>query len=171
MVLGLRGATALERRLKYRFRAPELLGMALTHRSYANEQGLADHYERLEFLGDAVLGMIAAEWLYDRHPGLPEGELSRLKSYLVSAPVLGRYAQEMDLGEELRLGVGEERSGGRAKRSLLADSLEAVIGAVYLDGGPKAARAVIEPILAAALSARPDSAAASDAKTHLQGFL
>jgi ribonuclease-3 len=167
MVLGRRSATALERRLKHRFRAPELLDMALTHRSYANEQGLADHYERLEFLGDAVLGMMAAEWLYAQYPDLPEGELSRLKSYLVSAPVLGRHAQELGLGEELRLGVGEERSGGRSKRSLLADSLEAVIGAVYLDGGPRAARAVIDPILAAAVSARPESAA-SDAKTHLQ---
>ena len=141
--------------------------MALTHRSWVNEQGKGEHYERLEFLGDAVLGIITSEWLYDTHPDLPEGDLSRLKSYLVSAQVLGRFAQLIDLGAVLRIGVGEDRSGGRSKRSLLADSMEAVIGAIYLDGGLKPARALVLAILESAAAEKPKEAF-GDAKTLLQ---
>ncbi len=141
--------------------------MALTHRSWVNEQGAGEHYERLEFLGDSVLGMISSEWLYEIHPDLPEGDLSRLKAYLVSAQVLGRFAQSIDLGSALRIGVGEDRSGGRGKRSLLADSMEAVIGAVYLDGGLEPARALVLAILESAAAEKPREAF-GDAKTLLQ---
>lgn len=141
--------------------------MAISHRSWVNEQGKGEHYERLEFLGDSVLGLLAAEWLYQKHPDLPEGELSRLKSYLVSAAVLGRFALQIDLGSALRVGVGEDRSGGRSKRSLLADSMEAVIGAVYLDGGLKPARELVLAILEGADAEKPKEAL-GDAKTMLQ---
>jgi ribonuclease-3 len=166
-VLGRRPSTPLEKRLGYRFRHAELLEQALTHRSYAYERGSTAHYERLEFLGDAVLGLVAAEWLYARHPDLPEGQLSRLKSHAVSAPVLGAHAERLGVGEALRLGVGEERSGGRAKRSLLADSLEALFGAVYLDGGLKAVRPLVERALEEALADR-GGVSRADAKTALQ---
>ena len=165
----LRRATGLEKRLGHRFRRPDLLAAALTHRSHAHEQGHEEHYERLEFLGDAVLGMVAAEWLFARFPELPEGELSKLKGHLVSRPVLARHAQELGLGDELRLGVGEERSGGRRKASLLADVWEAVLGAVYLDGGLEAAARLVSPVLDAALERR--AGAAGDAKTRLQELL
>jgi len=167
MKLGLRAATSFERRLGYRFRDVDLLEVALTHRSFANERGVGEHYERLEFLGDAVLGMVAAEWLYVTYPELSEGELSRHKALMVSAAALARYAQSVGLGEALRLGVGEERSGGRSKPSLLADSLEAVLGAVYLDGGLRVAKQVIEPLLVAGI-AESVATPHADAKTALQ---
>jgi ribonuclease-3 len=169
-MLGRRAATPFEKRLGHRFRRPELLRLALTHRSKANEDGREEHYERLEFLGDAVLGLVTADWLYASHRDLPEGELSKMKAQLVSRTALALHAQALELGPALRLGVGEERSGGRTKPSLLADSMEAVLGAVYLDGGLVAAAKVIEAMLgaqaaAAALSARHLGA---DAKTALQ---
>ena len=149
--------------------------MALTHRSHANEQGLEQNYERLEFLGDAVLGLVTAEWLFRRYTQHPEGTLSKLKSQLVSARSLARYARGLGLGEALRLGVGEERSGGRGKRSLLADSLEAVFGAVYLDGGPEAARKVVEAFLLSVEGPSSGNASAPEApedpKTDLQELL
>ena len=107
----------------------------------------------MEFLGDAVLGAVAAEWLYAGHPELPEGELSKLKSFLVAGPALAGHARRLGLGEGLRLGVGEERSGGRDKDSLLADALEAVFGAVFLDGGfDAAARSIVQPLLVRAVA-------------------
>jgi ribonuclease-3 len=142
-----RHRTPLEERLGHRFRDRDLFTLALTHRSWANEQGRQEHYERLEFLGDAVLGLVTAEWLYRRHPELPEGRLSKRKAVLVSKPALARHARRLELGDELHVGVGEERSGGRDKSSLLADSLEALFGAVFLDGGMDAARKVIQPLL------------------------
>ncbi len=123
-MFGRRAPTPLEERLEHRFARPQLLELAVTHRSWANEQGIPEHYERLEFLGDAVLGLATAEWLYTAHPHLPEGELSKLKAQLVSRNHLARHAERLGLGESLRIGVGEERSGGRGKASLLADSLE-----------------------------------------------
>ena len=161
-----RAATPLERRLGHRFRDRDLLETALTHRSFAHEQGGGDHYERLEFLGDAVLGLVAAERLYRLHPDDPEGELSKRKAFLVSQAVLAGRARELGLGEALRVGVGEERSGGREKTSLLADAMEALIGAVYLDGGLASAREVVEALLAAG-AARP-AHGARDPKTRLQ---
>jgi ribonuclease-3 len=166
MLWSLRAATEIEKRLGYKFRDRGLLELALTHRSHANERGANTNYERLEFLGDAILGAVAAEWLYRRFPDKPEGELSRWKSRLVSARSLGREAARLGIGAALRIGVGEERSGGRAKLSLLADSLEAVFGAVYLDGGHHAAGDLIAGVLESALAASGEVDA--DAKTALQ---
>ena len=168
MVLGRRPATPFEKRIGYRFKQVAFLDLALTHRSYANEQGFEANYERLEFLGDAVLGLVTTEWLYRNLPELPEGDLTKRKNHLVSKDVLAPYALEMSLGEVLRLGVGEERSGGRAKTSLLANSMEAVFGAAYLDGGIEAARKVILPMLLGASGERPPTAIDRDAKTRLQ---
>ena len=109
----------LETAFGYTFEDPDLLRVALTHRSYANERGEQDNYERLEFLGDAVLGLVASRWLYDRSPHQPEGQLAKWKSYLVSAPALARYAQDLGIGQELRLGGGEARSGGSADHRAL----------------------------------------------------
>lgn len=156
-----------QRRLGARFRRKALLEKALTHSSYANERGLEKNYERLEFLGDSVLAVVVAEWLFATHPGMPEGGLSELKSYLVSRPVLAEHARAIGLGEVLRLGVGEERSGGRTKPSLLADALESVIGAVFLDRGLKRCRKILIPMLEAALERRQELGLA-DAKTRLQ---
>lgn len=165
-----RPATALEQRLGYRFQDSGLLERALIHRSFANEQGLAESYERLEFLGDAVLGMMTAEWLFERYPGRPEGELSRLKSALVSEGTLAAFSDRLELGEELHLGVGEERTGGRRKASLLADALEAILGALWLDGGAGAARPLVRRLLAAAMEEQ-ERLAEADKKTRLQELL
>lgn len=167
MVLRRRRSTPFEERLGYRFRDRALLDLALTHRSWANEQGQETHYERLEFLGDAVLGLVTAERLYREHPDQPEGQLSKRKAVLVSKPSLARLARRLEVGGELRLGVGEERSGGRAKASLLADSLEALFGAVFLDGGMEMARRVIEPLLGHAED-EWEQRRHQDAKTRLQ---
>ncbi len=157
----------LEERLGHRFERRELLERALTHRSYANEHGLETNYERLEFLGDAVLGLVAAEQLFDERPRRTEGALTRRKAHLVSARVLAERARALDLGALLRLGVGEERSGGREKSSLLADALEAVLGAVFRDGGYEAARRVAGRLLEEAREAS-ERVARRDAKTRLQ---
>ena len=159
--------SAFERRLGYGFRDHDLLRLALTHRSFANERQLGDQNERLEFLGDAVLGLVTARLLYREHPDLPEGELSRRKSYLVSEPTLAALAHRLELGEVLRLGVGEHRSGGQRKPSLLADALEAVFGAVFLDAGLAAAESVIEPLLRREMD-ETDDWDRQDPKTQLQ---
>ncbi len=137
----------LEQLLGHRFRDHDLLRLALTHRSFANERGLAEQNERLEFLGDAVLGLVTASMLFEDYPDFPEGELSRRKSSLVSEASLANVADDLGLGDLLRLGIGEDRSGGRTKPSLLSNALEAVFGAVYLDAGLSAARTVIAPLL------------------------
>jgi ribonuclease III len=159
-------AEEFEQRIGHSFRDRSLLEAAWVHRSAANERKLPGSYERLEFLGDAVLGLVAAEWLFRRHPDLPEGELSRWKSGLVSAEALAGYARELGLGDHLVIGQGEEKSGGRDKPSLLADSMEAVYAAVFLDGGMRAARKVIERFLRAATASVDVTAA--DAKSALQ---
>jgi len=167
MAFGRRSSTPLEKRVGHRFKRQDLLDLALTHRSFANEKGVPEHYERLEFLGDAVLGLVAAEWLYERHPEQPEGELSKLKAQLVSRTSLANWAEQLELGPELKIGVGEERSGGRAKANLLADSLEALFGAIYLDDGLEAARGAILPMLQDGEEAKA-KLLSSDSKTHLQ---
>ncbi len=127
---------SLESRIGYRFRDRELLHRATIHRSFANEseEDIADN-EVLEFLGDAVLGLVVSELLYRRNPEFSEGEMSKLKAFIVSSDSLARRAEEIDLGAYLVLGRGEEKTAGRLKDSLLANSFEAVIAAVYLDGG------------------------------------
>jgi ribonuclease III len=135
----------LEVLLKYTFSDRALLERALTHRSLSYEQpetGLDN--ERLEFLGDAVLGFLVSAALFERGPHLPEGKLSKIKSFLVSSVHLHEAAQEMELGDFLRLGKSEEMSGGRGKKALLADAIEALIAALYLDGGIEAARGLVD---------------------------
>jgi ribonuclease-3 len=158
----------LQRRLGYRFGDPALLDLAMTHRSWANEQQVEGHYERVEFLGDAVLGLLVAHWLYQRYPDSAEGELSKLKSLLVSEPVLARWADDLSLGKVLRLGVGEARSGGRRKPSLLADALEAVLGAVFLDGGLSAVERIVGDWLVTDPASDLGDFPHADAKTALQ---
>lgn len=136
------GLRALEERLGYVFRRSGLLAAALTHRSYsaeADQPGLAEN-QRLEFLGDAVLGAISAEWLVAHRPEWREGTLTKVRSRLTNAAALARVARRLGLGDFLRLGRGEEQSGGRGKLAVLADALEAVLGALWLDGGPEPAR-------------------------------
>ncbi len=132
----------LEARFGHVFSDRELLEESLTHRSSRHEQGGTDN-ERLELLGDAVVGLATVEWLMKRFPDRSEGELSRLKNRLVSAKNLAQWARDLDLGAELRLGEGEHRSGGRDKRSVLADGLEALLGAVFLDAGFAAASSIV----------------------------
>ena len=114
---------------------PELLSLALTHRSWAYENGQVPHNERLEFLGDSVLGFVVADHVYRAEASLDEGALTDVRKAVVNAVCLAEVAADLDLGEHLRLGKGEEQSGGREKPSILADAMEAVLGAVYLDGG------------------------------------
>ena len=139
----------LEKKLNYTFRNQELLREALNHSSYANEhrsQGLGSN-ERLEFLGDSVLGFVTAEYLFARHPDLPEGDLTRIRAALVCEQSLHEVAQKLNLGSYLKLGKGEEAGGGRQRPSILADATESVFAAVYLDGGMEAARALIHRVL------------------------
>lgn len=141
------GLDALEEQLGYRFRDRKLLVRALTHRSWLAEQGspLAANSdnEQLEFLGDSILGFIVSESLVRRHADTPEGQLSQWKAQLVSSAHLHRCAVELDLGQYLRLGKGEERNGGRERKTVLANALEAVIAAIHIDGGIDAARQLI----------------------------
>lgn len=145
-----------------------MLEQALTHSSFANERGLEQDNERLEFLGDSVLGLVVADRLFRGDPSAPEGVLSRTRSHVVSAEALARRARELDLGPALQLGHGEDQSGGREKPSLLADALEAVIGAVFVDGGLQAARDLVEPWIEAEAAETMD---ALDAKSDLQESL
>ena len=136
--------TTLEEKLGYTFQNPALLENALTHSSCANEsRGKLQSNERLEFLGDSILGMVVADHLYRNHPDLPEGELTRTRAALVCEESLVEVAAELDLGEYLRLGKGEEAGGGRHRPSIQADAVEAVLAAVYLDGGIGSARKII----------------------------
>jgi ribonuclease III len=162
--------------LGYIFKQESLLYEALTHRSFSqtHEDTNAKHNERLEFLGDAVLGLVISESLVAIFPTFTEGELSKLKAGLISRATLARAAGLLQLGQWLRLGRGEEVSSGREKHSLLANALEALIGAVYLDGGLEAARAFISRVLAAEFSDLRDSPELSgggDWKSRLQEWV
>jgi ribonuclease-3 len=162
------GAEALADRLGCRFSDPTLLAQALSHRSWCAEQEDARSNERLEFLGDAVLGLVVAHHSYLAYPDLPEGKLAKVRSAVVNAKVLAEVADELAIGQVLLLGKGEEASGGRAKLSILADALEAVIGAVYLDAGWPVAESLVLDLL----GDRIDRAAAEpddfDHKSRLQ---
>lgn len=147
---------------------PEVAGQALTHRSYAYENGGLPTNERLEFLGDAVLGLVVTETLYRRHPLLPEGQLAKLRAAVVNMRALADVARRYELGRYVRLGKGEDTTGGRDKSSILADTLEAVIGAVYLDGGLPAADAFIDRLFDDLITASADLGAGLDWKTSLQ---
>lgn len=134
----------LQKRLGYTFRDAALLQTALSHSSYANEsRGGGESNERLEFLGDSILGMVVAEHLYLTYPAMPEGRMTRLRAELVCEHSLYAVAKEMDIGRGLRLGKGEEHTGGRTRPSILADCVEAIIAAMYLDGGMEVAKSFI----------------------------
>ena len=157
----------LEKKLNYTFRNQELLREALNHSSYANEhrsQGLGSN-ERLEFLGDSVLGFVTAEYLFARHPDLPEGDLTRIRAALVCEQSLHEVAQKLNLGSYLKLGKGEETGGGRTRPSILADATEALLAAVYLDGGIGSARKIIRKFI---LDSEEEKSASRDYKTALQ---
>ncbi|HTY02452.1 MAG TPA: ribonuclease III [Rhodocyclaceae bacterium] len=156
----------LQRALEYSFVRAELLQQALTHRSYGSP-----HNERLEFLGDSVLNCVIASLLYERFPALREGELSRLRASLVRQDTLAEISASLNFGDYLRLGEGELKSGGFRRPSILADGLEAVIGAIYLDNGFDAARKSIERLFLPLLSRIDPKASAKDAKTELQELL
>lgn len=140
--------TPLEKSIGYQFKNSELLETALTHTSFANEakNPLANN-ERLEFLGDSVLSIVVADYLFQSENKLPEGELTRRRAALVCEPALSGFAQSIKLGQYLRLGKGEEMSGGRQRASILSDAFEAVIAALYLDGGLEQARQFILPFV------------------------
>ncbi|GAB3552089.1 ribonuclease III [Actinopolyspora lacussalsi] len=149
----------------------EMLTLALTHRSYAYENGGLEPNERLEFLGDAVLGLVITDHLYRDHPDLPEGQLAKLRASVVNMHALAGVARELGeggLGQYLLLGRGEELTGGRDKASILADSLEAVLGAVYLQHGLETSRAVIHRLFDSLLAEAPMLGAGLDWKTSLQ---
>ena len=160
------GSEWLQARLGYSSRDSALIDAALTHRSAGG-----DNNERLEFLGDGVLNCVIADLLYREFPRADEGELSRLRASLVRGEALAQIAIDLDLGSQLRLGAGELRSGGHRRESILADGLEALFGAIYLDGGFDAARAVIERLMLARIDGLPAPADLKDAKTRLQEYL
>jgi ribonuclease-3 len=151
-------------KLPYRFQTPALAQLALTHRSVGKPNN-----ERLEFLGDALLGAIIAEMLYEVHPKASEGELSRLRAQLVNGVALAVVARELELGDVLKLGPGELKTGGFRRESILADAFEALLAAVYLDGGFAACRATVRTLFSERIAALRRSS--KDAKTRLQEWL
>ena len=156
-------AHPLETMIGYTFKNPGLLTTALTHTSYANESRVpVAHNERLEFLGDSVLQIVSADYLFHAYADRPEGDLTRIRSSLVSEGALFQFAQEIHLGEYLRLGKGEERCGGRERPSVVSDAFEALIAALYLDGGMEVAKNFILPFITEGKHAE------ADYKTRLQ---
>ena len=162
------GLKALDRALGVRFRDAAMREAALTHRSYAFEHDLPVNNERLEFLGDAVLGLVVTDMAYREFPELPEGELAKLRAAIVNMSALADVARDLDLGQFLLLGKGEEMSGGRDKPSILADALEAILGAVHLDRGLDTARKLIERLFRPRMVAYVRGEGERDYKTILQ---
>lgn len=153
----------LTQKLGHDFADRNLLGQSLTHRSWCAEHAGFQSNERLEFLGDAVLGMVVTAAIFSRHSDAGEGQLSRIRASVVCAPALAEMAMDLDLGSALLLGKGEDQSGGRQRPSILADAMEAVIGAVFIDGGMVAAEAVVSELVASRL----DDAGIPDDKSRL----
>ena len=160
----------LQETLGYRFRDLNFLRRALTHPSYVNEhpeEAIGDN-QRLEFLGDAVIDFIAAAWVYSSYTEFDEGRMTRLRAVLVRTETLAHFAREIGVGEALLLGRGEEEAGGRERDANLCDAFEAVVGAVYLDAGMRAARAAVEPFFGPVAETTLAEAADQDAKSRLQ---
>lgn len=157
--------TELEKNIGYKFRDSELLQLALTHSSYANEKGTKKDNERLEFLGDSVLGFITAEYLFTSLKGRPEGELTKLRANAVCEKSLAQFANEISLGDYVNLGKGEIMTGGRERPSILSDAFESVIAAIYLDGGMEEAKKFVLRFVSKSTT---DTAQATDYKTMLQ---
>ena len=153
--------------ISYRFKDMKLLIQALTHRSYANENNLKkiENNERLEFLGDAVLEIVTSDYLYRKYPTRLEGELTKFRASIVCEPTLAEFAREINLGDYLLLGKGEDSSGGRKRDSVLSDAVEALIGSIYIDGGIEPAKVFIESTLLLDVETRKRFV---DSKTHLQ---
>ncbi len=161
----------LEEKIAYSFKGKHILTLALTHSSYANEHRGKNIVcnERLEFVGDSVLGFICAEYLYAKFPSKPEGELSKIRSSLVCETALDVYAKQIGLGEHLLLGHGEELAGGRTRPSILSDAFEALIAAIYIDGGMECAKEFVLPFIVGALEDNEKTHALNrDYKTALQ---
>lgn len=158
----------IQQRIAYHFKTPELLEQALTHKSYANENRLTDHNERMEFLGDAVLSLVVSEYLMNICPDSTEGNLSRIRAAVVSEPTLADVARRIGLGGYILLGRGEEQTGGRNKDSLLSDCLEALIASIYLDGGQKRATEFIISFFEQVIRKSCVTGGIVDYKTELQ---
>jgi ribonuclease-3 len=158
----------MEERIGYRFADAELLTRALTHRSWCAEHPGEPSNERLEFLGDAVLGLVVTDYLFSRFPDMPEGQLAKTRAAVVSADALATVGSELGIGLDLRLGKGEDASGGREKGSILADAVEAVIGAMYLDGGIEPARHLVLRTLGNRIADAARRPGFTDFKTRLQ---
>jgi ribonuclease-3 len=159
---------ALQETLRVRFSDPSLLALALSHRSYAFEQGGVPHNERLEFLGDSVLGLIITDLIFEWFPELPEGEMAKLRASTVNMAVLADAARTIGLGGHIRLGKGEDLSGGRDKPSILADAFEALLGAVYLDSGIESARSIVQSLFTNHIKEHVELGVVRDFKTTLQ---
>lgn len=163
---------SLEKNLNYKFKNIRLLENALTHSSYANEvRSKASCNERLEFLGDSVLSIIVSEHIYKKFPNMPEGELTRLRASLVCEKALCAFSRELDLGSYLLLGKGEDKGGGRERDSILADAFEAVLAAIYLDGGMDAARKHVMNFVLREIKHADDEDSFKDYKTTLQEII
>lgn len=160
----------LEERIGYKFRNQDILKQALTHSSFANEQKInkLGDYERLEFLGDAVLELVSSEFLFKEHPKVPEGELTKIRASMVCEPALAFCAGDIELGNFIRLGRGEESTGGRQRDSIISDVMEALIGSIYLDGGMEPAKAFINRFI---LSDLEDKRLFYDSKSNLQELI
>jgi ribonuclease-3 len=162
---------SLEQQLGYEFESPELLSLALTHRSISSDDARRANNERLEFLGDAVLQLVITDYLYASFPNLAEGQLAKVRAAVVSGPALTDVARSMGLGRFVELTTAEERTGGREKDSILADTVEAVIGAVYIDGGLEAASQVVSRLWGERIDDRARRPGIKDYKTRLQEVL
>jgi len=161
----------LEEDLGYLFEDTNVLDRALTHKSYANERGdRVDHNERLEFLGDAVLDLVVSHMLHDVRPVLSEGDMSKVRAHLVNEESLGKVARSFGLGQYLVLGRGEERTGGRDKASILADAFEALVAAIYQDGGFDLVFSFVESVFQPVIEASGTGALERDYKTRLQEY-
>lgn len=162
----------LEDKLGYRFRNQELLQHALTHKSFAYESGGSPHNESMEFLGDSILGFLVTDFIFHEFPDFSEGRKSKMKAYLVSAATLSTLAQSLDVPQYLRLGKGEEKTGGRKKKALSANAFEAIIAAIYLDSGIDEVRLFLAPIFYPLIREVGEGRAAiEDPKTALQEYL
>lgn len=160
----------LEKRIGYHFQDEKLLKQALTHSSYTNERKInkTENYERLEFLGDAVLELVSSEFLFREHPDIPEGDLTKMRAAMVCEPSLAFCAKDLELGMFIRLGKGERSAGGRERDSIISDVMEAVIGAIYLDGGMECAKAFIVGHI---MSDLEDKQLFYDSKSRLQELM
>lgn len=160
----------LEKKIGYTFQNRALLKQAVTHSSFANEQKInrQKHYERLEFLGDAVLELVSSDFLFQTHPEMPEGQLTKLRASMVCEPALAYCAKDLTLDSYIQLGRGEEATGGRFRDSIVSDVMEAVIGAIYLDGGMEPARTYIHRFI---LSDLENKQLFLDSKTNLQEYM